>query len=341
MSAGAGAAPSTELVVTGLGVSTPWTDQPADLPVTNGGAPDGDEWFDVASQLGPRGYRYLPPACRYLLAAARRAATAAGDPLAGVAPQRRAAVVGTNTAVRWVLSDLDSTVTGDGYEALSPAMAPFFSVNVVAGRLAIDHAIRGATVTLTTPAVAGLAALASGRRAAASGRASAVLVGATEATPACGGTGASPPRGGPGATPARGVPEAGAAVLVLESPSGAAERGVRPAGRVRVVTLFAPSTMDRDRWIGHTRRAVDGLLAGLGPVAGAHLVSDGSRAAALLGEEFADRSAVRELPAGSGCLTPLLIVARLLATAEGTHLVGVATGTGHVAVAAVEGASGA
>src|SRR5690606_33360314 len=97
-----------------------------------------DDWFDVAAELGPRGYKYLPPASQYLLAAARKAVAGRGG-LKDVPPHRRGAAVGTNSALRAYFDDADRKVTAGHSDDLSPAGAPYFAVKVLSGRLASEH----------------------------------------------------------------------------------------------------------------------------------------------------------------------------------------------------------
>ncbi|WP_457033044.1 beta-ketoacyl synthase N-terminal-like domain-containing protein, partial [Kitasatospora sp. P5_F3] len=219
---------TTDLVVSGLGVTTPWSDDPRRAAQGAPGAGQTDPgWFDVARQLGPRGYRYLPPACGYLLAATRRAVAEAGG-LERVPEDERALVVATNHAATGVLDGMDEAVADQGAQALSPALAPYFSINTYAGRVTTEFATKGFAVTLTSPAVAGFEALALGSNSVLRGRASALLVGATEAAL-------------PAGHRAAGLGEAGAAVLVLEPAGSAHRRGAAVRGTVRAASLAVPS----------------------------------------------------------------------------------------------------
>ncbi|NED00989.1 hypothetical protein G3I55_04845, partial [Streptomyces sp. SID6648] len=63
-----------EAVVTGVGTVAAPAGTALDEP-----------WFDYRARLGPRGYKYLPDACQYLLAAAKDALTRSGAESAGPA----------------------------------------------------------------------------------------------------------------------------------------------------------------------------------------------------------------------------------------------------------------
>ncbi|CAM5265221.1 hypothetical protein SCALM49S_01153 [Streptomyces californicus] len=84
-----------DLVVSGIGVVTPWSDTPADAAVATGRPSEPGDWFDHRERLGRRGYKYLPTATQYFLAAARSALADAG---------RRAPIRTSRTSsgvVRW------------------------------------------------------------------------------------------------------------------------------------------------------------------------------------------------------------------------------------------------
>ncbi|NUS86148.1 MAG: 3-oxoacyl-ACP synthase, partial [Streptomyces sp.] len=175
----------------------------ADLIVTGVGTvrPEG---FDFKTALGPRGYKYLPTASQYFLAAAKRALADAGPgTLEATRAERRGAAVGTNSAAASLHDAMDRTVMETGAADLSPATAPYFSINLFGSRLATEHELKGFNLTFASPRVAGLEALETGRRALAAGRARWLLAGATEQVLA---------EGEPGAE----TSEAGAVALVLE-----------------------------------------------------------------------------------------------------------------------------
>ena len=312
----------TDLLVTGLGVTTPWTDEPAKLALENTPRVAVDDaWFDVATQLGPRGFKYLPPACRYLLAAARRAFGAGEPALASVPGQRRGVVVGTTAAATRLHAEMDTTIITSSASDLSPVLAPFFSINVFTSRLATAHDCRGFNVTLTTPAAAGLEAIGLGTMAIGLGRADAVLVGAGEG---------ELPAGDPDAA----AHHSGAGLLLLEPAVAARARGATAYGRCQTRTLFAAP----DPAVTAARVAsVAARLLGGAEVAGVHLVVDASPVGAAI-EAGVARFPVRisRLVGGAGALLPVLVVAQLLATGVGTHLVVAGCGLGHVTVAVVE-----
>ncbi|WP_343076941.1 beta-ketoacyl synthase N-terminal-like domain-containing protein [Streptomyces malaysiensis] len=197
------------------------------LVVTGIGTVDADG-FDFRAALGRHGYKYLPAASQYFLAAAKRALAQAGpEALEAVGPEERGAAVGTNSAAVALHHRMDRTVTTSGAGDLSPVTAPYFSINLFGSRLATEHDLKGFNLTFTSPRVAGLEALQTGQRALLTGRARRLLVGATEE---------ALPEGEPGA----GTSEAGAVALVLEPEPAARSRGVAALGRVGVRSFFLP-----------------------------------------------------------------------------------------------------
>jgi 3-oxoacyl-[acyl-carrier-protein] synthase II len=292
---------SFDLVVSGVGTVRP-------------------EGFDYRTELGPRGYKYLPPASQYLLAAARRAVADAGDSLASVAEESRAAVVGTNSAASSLHAVMDRTVIETSAQDLSPATAPFFSINLFGSRLATEHALKGFNLTITSPRVAALEALQIGGRCVALGRASWLLVGATEAAL-------------DGAEPGARTSETGAVALVLESVDAVAVRGNQPWGRCRVRTAFLPpAAASRDR----AAELVYAAFAIFGATHPVRAVLDGSPVAEALAMAIADATGteVDRGKAGAGCLEPLTQVAEAL-TAPSVRLVITAAAEGNVAFALV------
>ncbi|MEU7371150.1 beta-ketoacyl synthase N-terminal-like domain-containing protein [Streptomyces hygroscopicus] len=204
------------------------TDDPAGGLVVTGIGTVSADGFDFRTALGRRGYKYLPAAAQYLLAAAKGALAQAGPgALEAVGPEERGAAVGTNSAAVALHHTMDRTITATGAEDLSPALAPYFSVNLFGSRLATEHDLKGFNLTFTSPRVAGLEALQAGRRAIATGRARRLLAGATEE---------ALPEGEPGAD----RPESGAVALVLEPASAARNRGAAALGRVAVRSFFLP-----------------------------------------------------------------------------------------------------
>ncbi|WP_244503216.1 beta-ketoacyl synthase N-terminal-like domain-containing protein, partial [Streptomyces hygroscopicus] len=204
------------------------TDDPAGGLVVTGIGTVSADGFDFRTALGRRGYKYLPAASQYFLAAAKGALAQAGPgALEAVGPEERGAAVGTNSAAVALHHTMDRTITATGAEDLSPALAPYFSINLFGSRLATEHDLKGFNLTFTSPRVAGLEALQAGRRAIAAGRARRLLAGATEE---------ALPEGEPGAD----RPESGAVALVLEPASAARSRGAVALGRVAVRSFFLP-----------------------------------------------------------------------------------------------------
>ncbi|MDT3399149.1 beta-ketoacyl synthase N-terminal-like domain-containing protein [Streptomyces sp. B1866] len=309
---------------------------PRSLVVTGVGVVDADG-FDFRTALGRRGYKYLPAASQYFLAAAKRALAHAGEgSLTAADPQARGAAVGTNSAAAALHDAMDRTVIGAGAAELSPLTAPYFSVNLFGSRLATEHALKAFNLTFTSPRVAGLEALQTGLRAVAAGRAGWLLAGATEE--------ALPPHE-PGAK----TSEAGAVALVLEPARAVAARGGLPRGRVAVRTFFLPP---REAASARGAEAAGELLAdalaALGPGGGAYgpydrpgqsgpysqsgpyapsspypprgpFGLDGLDVTAVLDDSAVGRAVAaalgegaRTVPAGAGCLAPVLRVAGAL-----------------------------
>ncbi|MER7751425.1 beta-ketoacyl synthase N-terminal-like domain-containing protein [Kitasatospora sp. NPDC097643] len=291
------------------------------------GLPDGEVWFDYKARLGPRGYKYLPESCQYLLAAAREAQ--AGHP-AGLAPygeERCGVVVGTNSAVAALHAEIEQTVRSEGIGALSPMTTPFFSVNLVAAKLSTEYRLKGFNLTVTSPRVAGVEALHLAAHELAGGRGDAVLAGATEA--------ADPHAG-------RAVPESGAAVFVLR-PAGTA---VPPGGAVlRTALRFLPPAAlsaaagrGRAEWI--VRETLDALCAERPerPTVPVRLVTDGSPVAELVTAAVRawapDRVSVPVAAPHAGALAPVQLLAEGLRAADpGPRLVVTAAGPGNLAFA--------
>ncbi|MFI9203126.1 beta-ketoacyl synthase N-terminal-like domain-containing protein [Streptomyces sp. NPDC053048] len=314
------------LVATGIGVVSPRGCDPARLDLDGHPPPDPtDAWFDVAAELGPRGYKYVPPSCRHLLAATRRALADAADPLPLVPEARRAMAIGTNNGIAALIDAIDETVTGPGAGRLGPATAPYFSINTLAGRAAMDHGIKGWNLTLTTPRTAGLEALHAGARAVAAGRADLLLAGSTEAPL---------PRHTPGHT----ASEAGAAVLVLEPPDAAAARGTTGYGTCRTAAFFLPPDAPPDR----ARRTVgDALARVLAPddhdaPPPVRLITDPCPVGTTLAAQLRLLGArTRLLPAGAGTLLPLLHVVHALVRPGPPRLVATAGPDGACALTLV------
>ncbi|MBC2903695.1 beta-ketoacyl synthase N-terminal-like domain-containing protein [Streptomyces cupreus] len=310
-----------DLVVTGIGVVSPLAAMAALAAPPRAGnaapAPAADAWFDADARLGPRGHKYLPPAARYLLAAAGDALADAGDCLAGIPEERRGAAVGTNHAVAALHARMDRTVISEGADGLSPATAPFFSVNLFGSHLSGRFALKAFNVTVTSPGVAGLEAVQMGLRAVTAGRSALLLAAATEEARE-GGT----------------HTDSGAVALVFERRQAATARPVRRHGSCRVRSAFVPPSLLREA--SGRAQARDRLVAHLAePGADApptHLVLDDSPVAAVAAQAVgATGAAVTYEAVGSGSLRPMLRLAGLLAVARGPARLVSAIAQGHVA----------
>ncbi|MFJ4518199.1 beta-ketoacyl synthase N-terminal-like domain-containing protein [Streptomyces sp. NPDC088816] len=301
-----------ETTVTGVGLVVP----PVPIP------PDA-QWFDHRTRLG-RGYRYLPQACHYLLAAAREA-LAEAEPERH-AEERRGIVVGTNSAVTALQADIAGAVRAGGFDTLSPMTVPFFSVNLVAAKLSTEHLFKGFNLTVTSPRVAGLEAVHLAARELSAGRGDLVLAGATEAPD---------PRAGEAA------PESGAALLLLRPRTADA-----PGPVVRTALRFLPpraaaTPAGRERAGRAVRAALDGVCPAR-PLS-LHLVTDHSPTARTAADAVrawcAGSTAVTDAagPARAGALAPIELLTRALRP-DRPHLeaVVVASREGNLAFAAVD-----
>ncbi len=305
-----------EMAITGVGVTLPGAKAPEDVLASTEclGEPPG--WFDVSTALPGRGYKRLPVACQYLLAASAEALADAGDPLRRVPAERRGLVVGTNNAATALTDRMDRTIIDAGADEISPLAAPFFAVSLLASRVAAEHSIRGFALTANSPRTAGLEALQLGSRALARGRGEALLVGATEDTL---------PRDEPGNAGS----ESGSVVLVCV-PTASGTNGAS-YGTCRVRTAFlapgvTPGGVLDEAWNAvcagaREPRVVDAVLDD-SPV--------GEAVAAWLATKPVSSAPVR---AGAGCLSPLRRVAGLLATGASDHVVVTAAAEGGVAFA--------
>lgn len=317
-----------ELVVTGIGTTSPWGRDPAELPLHTAASACDDSWFDLSAELGGRGYKYLPPSCRYLLAATRRALADADDPLCQVPEARRGMAVGTNGAVTGVLDAMDETIGTFGADRLSPAATPFFAVNTIAGRAAMEHGLKGWNLTLTSPQTAGLEAVLTGTRAVAAGRSAMFLAASVEA--------ALPPH-----QPGHDISEAGAAVFVLEPRTTARARGRIPYGVCRVVTFFLPHVSSSAPVPAHLAKrtvheAFTRLLPGQDATPPTRLIADDSPVGTAVATQIRALGApVEVVPPGAGALLPMLHLARGLARPGAPHLVATACRDGSCALALV------
>ncbi|WP_275559494.1 beta-ketoacyl synthase N-terminal-like domain-containing protein [Streptomyces sp. 5-6(2022)] len=309
-------------------------DEPAVGLVVTGIGTVGADGFDFRTALGRHGYKYLPAASQYFLAAAKRALAQAGpDALEAVGPEERGAAVGTNSAAVALHHSMDRTVTATGAGDLSPVTAPYFSINLFGSRLATEHDLKGFNLTLTSPRIAGLEALQTGQRALATGRARRLLAGATEE---------ALPEGEPGA----GTSEAGAVALVLEPEPAARGRGVAALGRVGVRSFFLPpkaaaSAEGAEQAAALLRDALDALGHRPDRPLAVTAVLDGSpvgeaMAAALDEKALGGRALAgkpERVPAGAGALEPVARVAAALGAPDGhAHAVVTAAAEGNAAV---------
>lgn len=289
-----------ELAVAGLGIAAPGVSGPGDALTPAGAA--NPEWFQAEVALPGRGYRRLPAACKYLLAASRLAIGDAGNRLGQTGRDHRAAVVATNNAAAALLEELDYTIIEKGAEELPPSSTPFMVMSLFASRLSVEHDITGFNLTVNSPATAGLEAIQIASRAIAAGRASTVLVGAVEEA-------LSPSQSsGPGS-------QAGAAVLYCEP----AATGIARYGTCRARSAF----LDPAAAAGDAAAAVFAALVGNDPPGRIDAVLDDSAvgaAAARWLDHLAGEVDVCIVPAvtDGGCLAPLQRVVGLFAQEHAT-----------------------
>lgn len=109
----------------------------------------GEDWFEPQSFLGRRGTKFLPRGAQLAAACAAQLDTRVG--LQDVPEQRRGIWIATSTFAERMHDELDAVITQSGAMEISPVAAPYFSVNLVASRLAKDTGSHGASVTVTTP----------------------------------------------------------------------------------------------------------------------------------------------------------------------------------------------
>jgi 3-oxoacyl-[acyl-carrier-protein] synthase II len=321
-----------ELAVTGMGVVSPWGDDP-ERAAAGGAAPlPAGEWFDHRTRLGPRGYKYLPPAAQYLLAAARAAQADGGCPEARPAA-RRGLLLATNAGLAGLFDSTDATLAAEGAAGISPASAPYFAVNVLGNRLAAELSLNGFALTFGTARTAAVDALSAGALALASGRCDTLVLAAAEELVPAG-------RGGGG--------EQGAVALMLEPAAAARARGTAVRATLRARSLFLPPTA-LDTVQGRARAdrvltaALTQLLPSAGPPPTVHPDLDSSPVSAAVAAAL-DGIAVRPpvpsdslaAPGRTGCLGPALALARAVTTAvDGDRLVVCATRAGQVALVRV------
>ncbi|NGO12375.1 3-oxoacyl-ACP synthase [Streptomyces sp. HC44] len=304
-----------DLVVTGIGVVTE-----AALD------PEGERtkgWFDHRAELG-RGYKYLPRASQYLLAATARALTDTGAQLADVSEDHRAITVGTNNGMSELQGEFDRTVIEGDSTLLSPATVPYFSVNLVGSRVAMEHGLKGFSLGVHSPRVAGLEAVQHGVRALRAGRARWLLTGAAE----------SPLDW---SEPGSAGSEDGAVALVVERAEDVAVRGGRAHGRVQVRSfLLPPPVADSPQGQEQAERLLAAAFAALGLARRRPQVwlIGGDDAVTGTVEAALGEGAIRA-SAGAGCLGPAVQVAALLREAFVEQLVIGVAAQGNVSVAHV------
>lgn len=262
-----------ELAVAGLGLVAPGVSGPEGALGPGGEAAPG--WFRAEVALPGRGYRRLPDACKYLLAASRLAVGDAGGRFAKTERNLRGAAVAVNNTGAALLEELDHIIMREGAEEMSPSSSPFIAMSSFASRLSMEHDITGFNLTVNSPVTAGLEALQIAARAVAAGRARAVLVGAVEealspAQSTCPGSevGAAvlhcePAAGGQaryGTCRARGAfldPDAAASNVAAAL---APLVGDDPPGRIDAVLDDSAVGTAAARWLGHLTGACEVVL---------------------------------------------------------------------------------
>ncbi|QXJ21387.1 hypothetical protein AGRA3207_002236 [Actinomadura graeca] len=314
-----------ELAVTGMGIAAPGISGPGDALAPPAEAAPG--WFRTETALPGRGYRRLPAACKYLLAASRLAVADSGGRFAETGRDHRAAVVAVNHAGAALLEELDHTIMRRGAAELPPSTSPFIAMSSFASRLSLEHDITGFNLTVNSPVTAGIEAIQIAARAVAAGRARAVLVGAAEETLSPGQSAAGPPArpSGPGS-------QAGAAVLHCEPAT---------EGDARYGTCMARSAFLDPAAAAAGAATVLGPLVGDDPPGRIHAVLDDSAVGTAVArwlDRLTGECDVVAVPATpqAGCLVPLQRVMGLLAqehTAPTRSAVLAASAEGTIALA--------
>lgn len=307
-----------ELAIAGLGIMVPGISGPEGALAP--AAVPAPGWFEAEVALPGRGYRRLPPACKYLLAASRLAVSDAGNRLTENEPDRRAAVVATNNAGAALLEELDYTIVREGAAELPPSTSGFMAMSLFASRLSMEHDITGFNLTVNSPVTAGIEAIQIASRAVAAGRASAVLTGAVEEA-------LSPTQS------AGRESQAGAAVLYCEP----AATGTGRYGTCKARSAFVNPGQASDDAVA----AVLDQLGGDDPPGRIDAILDdsaiGAAVARWLDRQASDRDVVI-IPVApqAGCLTPVQRMVGLLACDHATptrRAVLAASGHGTIAVA--------
>ncbi|MDN3243805.1 beta-ketoacyl synthase N-terminal-like domain-containing protein [Glycomyces tritici] len=288
------------LAVTGIGRALPAPGESA------------EGWFDHRTRLGRRGYKYLPRASQYLLAAGRDALADAGIEPSGPV-EDIGAVIGTSHGVTALHTQMDAVIRTEGAVALSPATAAYFSVNLIPSRLAAEHGLRAFNVPVTSAGTAGLESLLVGANAIRYGRAKHLLAGATE-HPASG----SPKRRG----------DDGAVVLVSGADDGSDCHGTVAVEAGFLSPLAAGDPVERARaWF-------DRAAARLQMDEGTPLtfIADDSAVAAAFGKAV-DARTVESVP---GSLQATMAIADALQDGPPSSAVLVACAGGNTALARIE-----
>ncbi|MDG9705865.1 beta-ketoacyl synthase N-terminal-like domain-containing protein [Streptomyces sp. DH37] len=290
-------------------------------------------WFDPAAHLGRRGWKYLSPATRYLLAAGNQALGRRHDapPLTGDRAERFGVVTGTQYAIAGVHRRMDDILTTEGVQGISPAQVPAFSMNTPASQLAISTGARAFSVTLTNPVTAGLEAVQFAATALRTGRADRVVAAATDQAPAGDG--------------GRDRYDAAAAVVLSGPPAGAGALAEITGGISRFVPPDAADGRDRAALAASGER-IAALARGAKEV---RLVVSAPAAAARFGGAVRDAVA-RALAAAGGsvrdpaeavgearhCAVSGLLELIALARRGGTGLVVSASESGHLTAIALD-----
>ena len=203
-----------------------------DLELPGAGWPRPIDGFDPSTYLGRRGWRHLPPATWYGVAAAHLAAEDARIATTYEEGLRTGVVVGTNFSTYATVERLDQSVRAEGVAGISPLEAPYFCANLPASHISLTLGYRGFNVVLTDLLVAACASLLVATQALHDGRADRVLAGGVEGVPPEAGSAVLGP-----------VADEGAACLfLLEREHSASDRGARV--RIRLTggrQLFVPS----------------------------------------------------------------------------------------------------
>jgi 3-oxoacyl-[acyl-carrier-protein] synthase II len=139
--------------------------------------------FDAQQSLGPRGHKYATEPTKYLLAATLHLLDCVQFSASIWAPERCGVVIGTNWAAEGTLAEFDRVILSQGARHLMPMEAPNFSVNIPASQISIRYAFKAFNLTVTTPVVAGLQAIALARSAMYRNRGDFAIVGATDGLP--------------------------------------------------------------------------------------------------------------------------------------------------------------